>query len=280
MPDLLKWFLVGLVCGLVGAATYAHSQENNAGASYIGFCHKLWPCERSLAVFQDVPVKRLGFLAPPTFGRSCPCYRQFQKLPGPKYVRLTLSNGTCFESRGRKCLAGELFEGETIASADRKLRRRNPGLLRRYRRIAERARLILSGSSDTIERLALCLECPVSNPARRSLLAVAREVFPNGVFVDSVLTQRCLTGPDLLCEKHGLKPRLSPPCVGDTDGQDWISGDLATYRQRTAACEAAFLWSPRFNLLDPARLTFQPPRERTHAPGRWEFDNLRSVLAP
>jgi hypothetical protein len=169
------------------------------------------------------------------------------------------------------CGKGELFEGESIASADRKLRRRNPGLLRRYRRNAQRVRAILAGPSDTIERLALCLECPVSGPARRALLITAREVFPDGVFVDSVLTQRCL--PDLICEKHGAAPRLSPPCIADTDGDDFLSIDVGKFRSLTATCGAGFLWTRRFNLLD-ASGRFIPPTKRTTRPTAADFTAL------
>lgn len=279
--DFVRWFLVGIICGvgiLTGVALSQERPEDNFGASYIGFCHRLWPCERSLEPFRGVPVKRLGFLAPPTFGNSCPCYRRFLALPGPKFVRATLANGTCFRERGRVCGKGETFFQESIASADTKLKRRNPGLLRRYRRNAQRLKGILGDHPEVTIRLALCLECPVSDRARRSLLTVAREVFPGGVFVDSVLTQRCLNGT--ICEKHGLRPRLAAPCIADTDGESFIGANIHDFERRTRACEAALLWDFAFNLLDPSRTTFQPPLERTSRPGKWEFDNLKVLLAP
>jgi len=277
--DIVRWFLFGLASGVGFIAVQAYAQENNFGASYIGFCHERWPCLKSLEVFGGVSVKRLGFLAPPTFGRGCPCYKEFQKLPGEKFVRATITNGTCFKERGRVCGKGEVFEGESIKSADEKLRRRRPDIMRRYKRNATRLKRILAGSLFTTERLALCLECPLSDRARKTMLAIAQEVFPGGVFVDSVLTQRCL--PGLVCEKHGLRPRLSGlDCIGDTDGEDFISGDVFTFAERTKDCQAAFLWSFRFNLLDPSLSGFQPPRERTNAPEAWEFDNLRLLLAP
>jgi hypothetical protein len=269
MVDFLRWFLVGVACGFTAVVSVAHAQDNPYGASYLGFCHRLWPCERSLRVFDGVPVKRLGFLAPPTFGKDCPCYKRFQKLPGPKYVRVTLANGTCFRERGRTCGAGELFEGESLASADRKLRRRDGRLLKRYRTNVGRVKALLAGSSDTIERLALCLECPVSGPAREALLSVARKVFPDGVFVDSVLTQPCL--PGLICEKHGAAPKLSAPCIADTDGVSHTAIDVDEYRAATAACEASFLWAPRFNLIDTSRPGFVPPADRTTRPTGDDF---------
>jgi hypothetical protein len=276
MTEFLRWFLVGVACGSVVLVSLARAEDNNLGMSAIGFCHELWPCEQSLRVFDGVPVKRLGFLAPPTFGRSCPCYKRFQKLPGPKYVRVHLANGTCFRERGRTCGEGELFEGESLSSADRKLRRRNPGLLRRYRHNAERVRRILAESSDTIERLALCLECPVSGPARRALLSVARGLFPDGVFVDSVLTQRCL--PDLLCEKHGAAPTVRPPCVADLDGDDAREVDLEKFRARTRLCEASFVWLRPLNLLPEGTHPFVPPSLRTRLPTAAHFELIRRWL--
>lgn len=279
MVEFFRWFLAGATfaaAALLGAARAA-GQDNNLGASYLGLCHRLWPCDESLRVFDGLPVKRLGFLAPPTFGKSCPCYRKFLSLPGPKEVRVHLANGTCFRERGRACGPGEVFEGESLASADRKLRRRRPDLLRRYRTNAVRVRTLLASSPDAIVRTALCLECPVSHPARRALLSVAREVFPGGTFVDSVLTQACLTGPDVVCEKHGAAPRLSAPCVADTDGDDFQAIDVDRYRARTSRCQTAFLWGMRFNLLDGSG-RFVPPPERTTRPTRADFAALRYWL--
>lgn len=257
--------------------TTASAQESTLGLSAIGLCHPRWPCLQSLTVFEGLPVKRLGFLAPPTFGKSCPCYREFLRLPGPKFVRVHIANGTCFPERSRRCGRGEVFEGESIASADRKLRRKRPDLLRRYRRNAVRLRRLLTPDPLTIERLALCLECPVSDRARRALLVVAREVFPEGVFVDSVLTQRCL--PGTLCEKHGSHPRLSPPCIADLDGVDAREVDIGKFRARTAQCEASYIWLRELNLLSDIPGPFVPPPQRTNAPTRRVFDLLRRWLS-
>ena len=241
------------------------------GPSYIGFCSPRWPCKESLTVFEGQEVKATGWLVG-TFGDKCPCADAFLKTPGRKYVRVTLANCTCFPERGRKCGEGEPFRGETIASADKKLRRRDPVLLYRYRRnlkLAKRSLKYVDVETDV--RVSLCLESEFSGQARKVLLREAQRAFQYYRYVDSVVGKRCL--PGLICEKHGARPRVNAPCIVDTDGQDYRAG-FSSPRH----CEASFLWWPGANLLHPGRSSFVPPRERTNAPTERDFEQLKRAL--
>lgn len=278
MIDLLRWFFIGIGCGLVTLlSTATANSQSNFGASYLGMCHSRWKCQQSLDVFQGVPEKRVRWLAT-TFGKQCPCVKRFLGLPGRKLIVPHLVNGTCFKERGRICGKDEPFFGESIASADSKLKRKRPDILRRYRKNLQNTRRILQAAdADTEVLLSLCLECPLSDQARLTLLEEARLVFPDGKFVDSVLSQKCL--PGLVCEKHGRLPRLpAGECIADTDGDSFDQIDMDAFIERTRQCRAAFLWAFRFNLLDVTSGSFQPPLERSHPPTADDLEYLRYWL--
>ena len=272
MGRVWVWAVALCASGAVAA------QENNLGPSYIGMCSSSWPCEQSLKVFDGLPVKRLGYLAV-TFGEKCPCVTKFLGLPGKKYVRVHLANGTCFPERGRHCEKGEPFFGESILSAEEKLKARNPGLLRRYRRNIQFVKRNLTASdNNTTVRYSLALESPFIDRARKTLRRVARKELPaNSVFVDSVLGQHCLKGT--ICERHGISgPGLAPQCIGDTDGEAVTDDVLTSFLERSGQCEAGFLWVPSFNLLDAGSPVYRKPKERTAASTHEDFDQLAGWL--
>lgn len=282
MADPFKAALWGFVAGWLLLFAFllcrqANAQDNNLGASYIGMCHRKFPCDDALAVFNGLDVARVGWLAV-TFGKTCTCPKRFLALPGRKLVRVHLINGTCFKERGRSCAADEVFYQETIASADKKFKQKNAGIVRRYRRALQATQRVLRGiDADTTLLLSLCLECPLSNRARAVMLTEAQKVFSEGVtWVDSVLSQRCL--PGLVCEKHGGAPRVGSPCVVDTDGDSFLSLDVPIFIEAGRACEAALLWAPRFNLLCPDATGFIPPLSRSCIPTKADFKVLRSWL--
>ncbi len=114
------------------------------GGSFLGMCSKNFACKRSLSVFEGQEVAATGWLIA-TFGDECPCAKQFLSLPGKKLARIHIANCTCFPERGRRCGKNEPFHGESIRSADRKLKARNGTLLKRFRRNLELTKGQLSG---------------------------------------------------------------------------------------------------------------------------------------
>lgn len=271
---LRRWLLPALLFLAFDLPAHA-SPEPAIGPSYIGMCSKHWPCDRSLEVFGGRDLKATGWLAV-TFGEECPCPRRFLALPGKKFVRVHLANCTCFPERGRRCGRHEPFRGESIASADRKLRGKDPTLLRRYRRNLLNTRRVLGAvDADTQVRLSLCLESEFSGPARRVLLRAARAVFPGAVFVDSVVGRACL--PELVCEKHGSRPSLpaGQACIVDTDGDDYRRINPFAYADRYRRCEAVLYWEESFNLISPDGTGFVDPLDRTAVP---DFRAIARVL--
>lgn len=228
-------------------------------------------------------MKRVGVLME-TFHKTlgeCPCLKKFLSLPGEKYLRIHLTNGTCFRERGRVCGRQELFRGLSLKEADRKLRAQDARLLRRFRASMTKSLGLLPSPipDDLTLRLSPTLESPFSDAARRVMLKEVEAVgYPKEVLVDSVLTQRCL--PGYICEKHGDYPKVKPPCITDTDGSNFLELDLEYHVARSPQCEARFLWHPGFNLLEenPMQKKFIDPLKRKRTPSQWSLVALAALL--
>lgn len=249
------------------------------GPSYIGMCNPKFPCKEALQVFEGQHIKAVGYLAD-AFGHECSCVREFLKLPGGKYVRVHLANGTCFPERGRRCGRYDVFYGETQKSAQKKLEMKNEKLLRRYRASVMRTKALFGEPSDELTlRYSLCLECKLSNKARRVLLQEALIHFPKEAIVDSPMSFRCL--PELICEKHGDSMRYAKGqrCVSDTDGITLFDANLERLNRSSKQCEAIFYWSYGFNLLPyDYKGPFIQPYKRTKIAENSEFEGVKACI--
>lgn len=251
------------------------------GPSYIGMCNPNFPCKRALRVFRDHEVKVMGYLAD-AFGHECQCVKDFLALPGKKYVRVHLANGTCFPERGRRCGKYDVFRGETNRSAQVKLERRDRSLLTRYRASIMRTKALLGPDSDVLTtRYSLCLECLISDKARKVLLKEALKHFPLESIVDSPLRFNCL--PGLICEKHGDSMRYAKGqrCISDTDGITLFDANLQRLNRNSKQCEAIFYWTFGFNLL-PYEYTgdFILPYKRMEEVKEWELLGVKGCIEP
>lgn len=249
------------------------------GPSYIGMCNPSFPCKRALRVFRNQDVKTVGYLAD-AFGHECRCVKDFMALSGKKYVRVHLANGTCFPERGRRCGKYDVFYKETQKSTQAKLEQKDKRLLSRYRASIMRTKALLGGERDDVTvRYSLCLECSISDKARRTLLREALKHLPKDSLVDSQLRSKCLTG--LICEKHGDSMRYTAGqrCISDTDGISMFDANVQRLKIGSRRCEAIFYWTFGFNLL-PYEYSgqFIPPYARKKAAEDWEFEGVRECI--
>lgn len=253
--------------------------EPIGGASYIGMCNQKFPCDRAIKALESEHTKAIGYLAD-AFGHECSCVREFLKLPGGKYVRVHLANGTCFPERGRKCGRYDVFYKETQKSAQRKLERRDKTLLRRYRASIMRTKALLGNEREDLTlRYSICLECNLSDRARKVLLSEAVKHFPRDAIVDSPLRHECL--PGLICEKHGdsMRYKKGQHCISDLDGITMFEADVERLKKRSRQCEAIFYWTTGFNLLPYGyQGKFIYPYARKDRPYEWEFEGLEAWL--
>jgi hypothetical protein len=257
-------------------AGVAQADGENLGLSMLGLCHKLWPCQESLQAFKGLPRIQTGWLMQ-TFADDCRCGRKLLSDPRPKVVRIHIANGPCL--RNRRCGQYEIFAGETVASADRKVRKKDERLLSRFKVVLAKTKALLQNAQGELKcYVSPCLECDLSDRARQVLFGLASEYLPGCRQVDSVFSQRCLPGK--VCEKHGEKPSLNAPCIADLDGVDYQKADVIGFAERFKHCEMAHLWALKLNLIDPHGTSFIDPRKRTTIPNRNYFEAMARYIRP
>lgn len=247
------WLVLLLMCSAVQA-------EPIRGYSLLGMCHPRWDCRATQTLLRGQNPLVLRWLEL-TFGTRCSCVNRLLRDPREKIVAVHLTNGPCL--RNGRCGPYEVFAGETIRSADRKVRRGNRRLLRKYERVVRRLRGRLNRAVNVVGcYVSPMLESDLSNQARRKLLALAAPVFPECQLVDNPHRKRCIAGT--ICEVHGDRVRnVEPPCIADLDGSDGKEVDLKKWVRETRACALQFYWELFMNCLpaDFAR-RFPDPRQR------------------
>jgi len=223
---------------------FATTAQAEAGISYLGLCHPQFKCSGVLKSFEGKPIVT-GWLEN-TFGESCACGEKLLKQKKRKVIRVHLSNSPCL--RNRRCGKHEVFAGETVNSASRKIIRKDPKLIGKYVAVAQRFKARLEQSRGGLAcYVSPCLECDLSNRARRVLFRITRDILPGCVLVDSVHKHTCLQG--FTCEQHGDKPRFTNACIADLDGIDGKAVDLRDYRKRTISCDMRLYWEPWLNCI-------------------------------
>ena len=216
------------------------------GASFLGLCNPTFPCGRLIQTFNGHPIVT-GWLEG-SFGERCKCGDRILRQNKPKTIRVHLLNGPCM--RNSRCGSHEYFYGLTPRIASKRIRRRDPELLEKYRTIVLRLKTRLDQSRGGLTcYVSPCLECDLSNPARRVLFRIASNLLPDCVLVDNPYNRECLQGK--VCEKHGDKPRTSQPCIVDLDGKDGKEVDFAAYRRSNVRCDMVLYWEPWMNCIRP-----------------------------
>jgi hypothetical protein len=248
-----------LILSLVLAAICSvHEIQAEPALSYLALCHKNWPCHASLKAFNGLPVIRSGWLEQ-TFGEDCSCANRLLQSHKAKVVRIHLANGACL--RNGRCGRYEVFAGETIDSANRKIKRRDPTLFRRFRKVIRRVKHRLSAANGgLICYVSPVLESDLDARARNILRTITSRRLPGCSFVDSPHARPCLEGQ--ICELHGHQPKLRSPCIADLDGTPLETISLAGFLRSTRSCDLQYLWTGEFNCNAYRNGKFVDPRER------------------
>lgn len=249
------------------------SAEPIRGASYIGMCSPYFPCKRALRIQPEA----IGYLAD-AFGRKCQCVQEALKIRTLKYLRVHISNGTCFPERGRRCGSSDVFYKETQRSAQSKILSGDRVIYRRFLTVIKRSIKLLEGHGKEI-RYSPMLESPFPASVRRRLLRIVERRVGKERTVDSVLSQRCLDG--YICERHGDAPKYlkGQKCISDLDGITLFEANLESLKKSSEQCEAIFYWTTGFNLLPYGyEGSFIPPANRRHKALGWEFEGLKECL--
>lgn len=231
-----------------------------------------------MGAFRRVKEPALGYLADSfSSDGSCACLDSFMALKAPKYVRVHVTNGTCFPERGRKCGKDDFFNGLSLKQAEGMILARDRKLINRFKRRLKKLRDYFGDKA--LVRYSPVLESPFNDQARRILMRAASRVVPRESLVDSTTSKHCLSR--YICEQHGDLPRFESGqgCIGDLDGISFHESALDPYAQKTARCEAAFYWTNSFNLLPRwYKGPFIYPSARKHQPTLEDFGYLRYCL--
>jgi hypothetical protein len=246
-----------MACTVVILATCATARAE-AGLSYLALCQRTWPCAKSLAAFDGTDTIRTGWLEG-TFGSVCSCANTFLKDPRPKVIRVHLANGPCL--RNGRCGRYEVFYGQTVASANRRIKQGDRRLLSRFATAAKRlARRLASSTAPLTCYVSPVLESDFDREARTRLASITARYLPGCRLVDNPTRGECIRGS--LCERHGLFPRLSSPCIADLDGTIASDSEKEQFLSRTSSCDLSFIWTPEMNCNRPNSSSFIDPRMR------------------
>jgi hypothetical protein len=240
------------------------------GASYIGLCHPDTNCRAVKETWRNQDTIITGWLET-TFGQECKCADELLKSRKPKVVRVHLLNGPCL--RNNRCGPYEAFYGYSIEQANQAVHKPNSRLMRRFRSGLQRLRKRLAGAEGVQCYVSPCLECDLNERARRNLLSVVSAVLPDCIPVDNPLRSRCIAG--YTCEKHGVAPRVSVPCIVDLDGIDGSYIDVDKFADRYRHCDISFYWEPFMNCI---RGSFIDPRKRNCRYESSMYQYIKGVL--
>lgn len=262
-----------LILTAVLLTSISSASAQNVGLSYLAMCHKTWPCYQSLAAFDGVPVIRTGWLEN-TFNKDCPCGDVVLSDPRPKAIRVHLANGPCL--RNKRCGPYEVFAKETVASANRKIKRGDKRLMQKFGRVVNRFAKRLENTRGVLScYVSPVLESDLNGRARRILLDYVGLRLPACRLVDSIVRGRCLEGA--ICEKHGDKPSLPDVCIADLDGSFVDDAAIPDYLQLTRKCELSYIWDVGFNC-NIRGGSFVDPRARDCSKSSGYFEAFASWL--
>lgn len=252
------------------AISLLFSSVASATPSYLALCHPKWNCNETMQSFTG-SVIATGWLEN-TFGNRCKCVTKLLQDPREKIIRVHIMNSPCM--RNKRCGRYELLHGETASSASKKVIRGNRKFIRKYKRAVRRLKNRVERANGSVKLyVSPCLECDLNGRARRSLLAITADIIPGAILVDNPFRQRCIQG--VVCEKHGINPRLSTPCIVDLDGIDGGVVDIKNWLKKYSHCELQYYWNYGMNCIEGS---FVDPRERSCKLSRTYWTNLKDTL--
>ena len=263
-------FWVTLTLGLITTC----SSSSADSLSLIGLCNPTWNCKATLQAFRGQKEIRVGWLEN-SFGTECRCANRLLKSSKPKVIRVHLANGPCL--RNKRCGKHEVFAGETIKSAQAKIKNKNKRLLKRFKKVARAfAAKIAESRGELTCYVSPVLESDFDGRTRKLLRAVTARYLPNCSLVDNPLRGTCLRGD--ICERHGPTPNLSSPCIADLDGVSADEVSVSKFVRSTKACDMSFIWTPAMNCNQPHSRAFVDPKKRNCEPYTKDYRAFRRWL--
>lgn len=241
-----------------------------AAPSLLGLCHKDFNCNGVKSLYSGQATIITGWLEN-TFNQQCKCADELLKDPRPKIVRVHIANGPCL--RNKRCGRYEIFAGETIASANRAFNKGQGLSVTKFKKVVNATAKRLSGVNNLTCYVSPCLECDLNERARRFMASIVSTAMPTCNLVDSPYRRSCL--PGTICERHGVSPSFTKPCIADLDGVDGTTVDLKTWVARYKHCDISYYWEPWMNCI---KGMFVDPRSRNCKYPASTFEATKGVL--
>jgi len=234
------------------------------GISYIGLCNNTWDCDKVIQTWGNKPIVT-GWLEE-SFGDKCECGKRILRSTKEKTLRIHLINSPCM--RNKRCDKSDVLYKQSIASANRKMVKPRSDVRRKFNRVLLRFKRRLESAKGSMTcYVSPCLECDLYGPARKTMLAAVSAHLPNCVLVDNPLKGHCIEGT--VCERHGIDPKLSRPCIADLDGMEAESlFDLKRYYRNTKECDLRFYWSSWMNCSGVKEFDASNPTSRFISPSK------------
>jgi hypothetical protein len=254
-----------LLLVLFALISTAHAQA----PSLLGICHPGFNCKGVQELYSGQDKIIISWLEN-TFGTECKCLEPLLNDARPKIIRVHLIQSPCM--RNKRCGRYEALWGYTAASASRDAHRPRSRLRKRFVKILERFRKRIEGKELTCY-VSPCLECDLNGRARRVLADIVSANLPMCNIVDNPYQQRCL--PGYTCEKHGVNPGLSAPCIVDLDGIDGQLVDMKKWVAKYQHCDLSFYWELWMNCI---RGEFVDPRKRDCSYPVSLFESTKGLL--
>ena len=239
-------------------------------SSLLGLCHPKFNCKGVQKLYEGQDTIILSWLEN-TFGNRCKCLEPLLDDARPKIIRAHLIQSPCM--RNKRCGRYEALWGYTAASASRAAQNPRSRLRKRFSRILNRFQKRINGRDNLTCYVSPCLECDLYEPARRTLTNLVSAAVPSCNVVDNPYRRRCLRGT--VCEKHGINPRLSAPCIVDLDGVDGRVVDMEKWVAKYQHCDLSFYWELWMNCI---RGDFIDPRKRDCKYSTAMFNSVKDIL--
>lgn len=224
-----------------------------------------------------MPEIRLSYLSN-TFGNDRSCLNRILADPRKKHIEVQLINQVCV--RNKRCGDYEVLAGETLQSLVKKLKNRNPQLIKKIRDAAEKESVALAPFLNNISKLYVSgfLEHDVG-PLHKVVIDTIRPFFPTAEMVDNPLrAMQKVQGADIF-EQHGETPRIAGRTIINLDGVDAFDIDTGRYiRRYKDSALINFLWIFEFNGNCRAGGAFVDPRKRKCWPTKAQFDALNAAM--
>ena len=246
------------------------SVEALGAPSLLGVCHPKFNCGAVQQLYKGQDRLNISWLEN-TFGGECKCLEPLLNDVRPKVIRTHLIQSPCM--RNKRCGRYEALWGYTAASASRAAKNPKSRLRKRFAVILERFRQRINGRNLTCY-VSPCLECDLYEPARRELANLVSAAVPSCNIVDNPYRRRCLSGA--VCERHGVNPSLSAPCIIDLDGIDGTTVDVKKWVAKYQHCDLQFYWEYWMNCIRSEK--FVDPRKRNCSYPFSLFEYTRGML--